>query len=68
MPHKQDESRIVAVPLHDTFAAEVRGVDFSKELSDEDFNEVYKAITKVNRSLDHATSSLTDVLLASMAW
>jgi len=47
MPHKE-ESNITAVPLHDTFAAEVKGVDFSKELSDEDFGHIYDAISKVS--------------------
>ena len=47
MPHKED-SNIYAVPLHDTFAAEVRGVDFSKDLSQEDFDQIYAAISKVS--------------------
>lgn len=47
MPHKED-SKISIVELHPTFAAEVYGVDFSGEVSKEDFDEVYKAITKVS--------------------
>lgn len=48
MPHKE-ESKVSVVELHPTFAAEVYGVDFSKgEVSPEDFDEVYKAITKVS--------------------
>ncbi len=49
MPHKEETNTvaITATPLHPTFAAEIKGVDFSKELSDDDFNEIYKAITKV---------------------
>jgi hypothetical protein len=46
MPHKE-ENQITAVPLHDSFAAEVRGVDFSKNLSEEDFAQIHAAITKV---------------------
>jgi hypothetical protein len=47
MPHKED-SKVYTVELHPTFAAEVYGVDFSQDVSPEDFNEVYKAITKVS--------------------
>ena len=49
MPHKE-ENKISIVPLHPTFAAEVYGVDFSPKtgVSAEDFEEVYKAITKVS--------------------
>jgi alpha-ketoglutarate-dependent 2,4-dichlorophenoxyacetate dioxygenase len=46
MPHKEEQD-ITAIPLHDTFAAEVRGVDFSQELSEEAFAKIYEAITKV---------------------
>ena len=49
MPHKE-ESKVSIVELHPTFAAEVHGVDFSQEVSPEDFDEVYKAITKVSQS------------------
>jgi alpha-ketoglutarate-dependent 2,4-dichlorophenoxyacetate dioxygenase len=50
MPHKED-SKISIVELHPTFAAEVYGVDFSDDVrgvSQEDFAEIYKAITKVS--------------------
>ena len=47
MPHKE-ENQISIVELHPTFAAEVHGVDFSGDVSDEQFDEVYKAITKVS--------------------
>ena len=47
MPHKED-SKIRLVELHPTFAAEVYGVDFSQDVSPEEFNEVYEAITKVS--------------------
>lgn len=42
-----DFSMISVKPLHSTFAAEVSGVDFSSALSDEVFQEVFKAVTKV---------------------
>lgn len=47
MPHKED-SKISINELHPTFAAEVSGVDFSGDVSKEDFDEIYKAITKVS--------------------
>lgn len=47
MPHKE-ESKIIVTELHPTFAAEVRGVDFSKEIADDVFQEVQEAITKVS--------------------
>ena len=49
MPHKE-ESKLNIVELHPTFAAEVYDVDFSQGVSDDDFDEIYKAITKVSRS------------------
>lgn len=36
-------------PLHPTFAAEIEGVDFSKAVSDEVFNEILAASAKVGR-------------------
>jgi hypothetical protein len=36
-------------PLHPTFGAEVRGIDFSQPVSDEVFAEVLAAITKVRQ-------------------
>ncbi|KXL46621.1 hypothetical protein M433DRAFT_334756 [Acidomyces richmondensis BFW] len=39
-------SSISIVELHPTFAAEVRGVDFSKEIPAEDFEQIQKAIAK----------------------
>ncbi|KAK4505562.1 hypothetical protein PRZ48_003525 [Zasmidium cellare] len=45
MPHKEDTS-IHIKELHPTFAAEVRGVDFSREIPDDVFQEVQAAITK----------------------
>lgn len=43
-------SSISIVELHPTFAAEVRGVDFSKEIPAEDFEQIQKAIAKVSHS------------------
>ncbi|EAU31760.1 conserved hypothetical protein [Aspergillus terreus NIH2624] len=39
-------SHISVNPIHPTFGAEVREVDFSKPLTDEVFSEIYSAITK----------------------
>lgn len=47
MPHKE-EGKVYVKELHPTFAAEVHGVDFSQDVSPEDFEEIYKAITKVS--------------------
>lgn len=46
MPHKED-SNITIKELHPTFAAELHGVDF-QNLDDAQFDEIYKAITKVS--------------------
>lgn len=43
MPHKQD---IEFIPLHPTFAAEVKGVDFSKPIPDDTFAQIKQGITK----------------------
>lgn len=48
MPHREDRPGISIVELHPTFAAVVRGVDFSKEIPPEDLDQVRKAITKVS--------------------
>ena len=47
MPHKE-VNHISIVELHASFAAEVHGVDFSQEISDDVFAEIYEAITKVS--------------------
>ena len=47
MPHKEENSFQV-VELHPTFAAEVHGIDFSQEISDELFAEIFKVVTKVS--------------------
>ena len=47
MPHKE-EIKLNIVELHPTFAAEVHDVDFSHGVSDEMFDQIYKAITKVS--------------------
>lgn len=46
MPHREDTT-IRITELHPTFAAEVRGVDFSKDIPHDVFQEVLEAITKV---------------------
>ncbi|KAK4546465.1 hypothetical protein LTR36_002142 [Oleoguttula mirabilis] len=48
MPHKDDSTAptISITELHPTFAAEVRGVDFSQDLPPAVFQEIYEAITK----------------------
>lgn len=46
MPHKE-ESKISIKELHPTFAAEIRGIDFSKEIPEDVFAEVLEAISKV---------------------
>ena len=52
MPHKED-SRVVINELHPTFAAEVRGVDFTKDVSPDVFDQIYQAITKVSEVIDN---------------
>lgn len=47
MPHKEN-STITIKELHPTFAAEVHDVDF-QNLTDEQFDEIYQAITKVSQ-------------------
>lgn len=44
MPHSV--SAISITELHPTFGAEVSGVDFSSPISEDDFREIYAAITK----------------------
>ena len=48
MPHKENNNVISIVELHPTFAAELRGVDFSKPISPRFFAEIHDAITKVS--------------------
>lgn len=45
MPSSKDQ--IEVIPLHATFTAEVRGVDFSKPIPDHIFAQVKDAIEKV---------------------
>lgn len=47
MPHKQE---LEFIPLHPTFAAEVKGVDFSKPISDDVFAEIKAGIAKARPS------------------
>lgn len=50
MPHKEDSNGSISITeLHPTFAAEVRGVDFSQDISPEVFKEIHGAITKVSK-------------------
>lgn len=50
---KDSQFDIITVkPLHPTFAAEISNVDFSKPLPDEVFQEIHRAVTKVNPSLE----------------
>lgn len=46
MPHKEN---LEIIPLHPTFAAEVKGVDFSGPLPDHVFAEIEAAMAKVSR-------------------
>ena len=49
MPHatEPDYKHIKVTPLAETFAAEVSGVDFSKPVPNQVFQEILSAITKV---------------------
>jgi len=47
MVQAQPTHSVEAIPLHKTFAAEVRGVDFSRPILPEVFAEIKRAITKV---------------------
>lgn len=49
MPHAQ-QSKLAITELHPLFAAEVRGVDFSKDIPDDTFAEILAAIAKVGAS------------------
>lgn len=44
---KQDSTTLEIIKLHPTFAAEVRGLDFSQEISEEVFQEVLGIFAKV---------------------
>lgn len=44
MPHKEES--LTVTELHPTFAAEVRGVDFSKPIPPDVFDEIHQAISK----------------------
>lgn len=46
MPHSVPKLNFV--PLHDTFGAECQGVDFSKPVEKDVFNEIYDGISKVS--------------------
>lgn len=57
MPHKEAPTPIEIIPLHPTFAAEVHGVDFSKDIPPEVFAEIKEAITKVRSHKTRRRSS-----------
>ncbi|KAK5129817.1 hypothetical protein LTR08_002794 [Meristemomyces frigidus] len=46
MPHKKEDGGVSVTELHPTFAAELRGVDFSQDISPEVFRKIHDAITK----------------------
>lgn len=48
MPHAEDYKYIQVKELHPTIGAEVFGVDFSKSVPDEVFEEILAAITKAH--------------------
>lgn len=56
MPHKQ---QLQIRELHPTFAAEVIGVDFSKPVPDDVFDEIKVALTKVRQNRPPAGDSHT---------
>lgn len=47
MPHREDR-KFQINELHPTFAAEIRGIDFSEPIPPDVFEQVYEAITKVS--------------------
>lgn len=47
MDNDQGFKHIIIKEIHPTFAAEVRGVDFSSPVADDVFAEILSAITKV---------------------
>ncbi|EME86877.1 uncharacterized protein MYCFIDRAFT_151887 [Pseudocercospora fijiensis CIRAD86] len=46
MPHAQERGKLTITELHPWFAAEVRGIDFSKQIPDDIFAEILAAIAK----------------------
>lgn len=50
MPHKEDATLHIT-ELHRSFAAKVEGVDFTKPIPPDEFEEIHKAITEVNHLL-----------------
>lgn len=47
MASNEGFKHIIVKEIHPTFAAEVRGIDFSSPLTDDAFGEILAAITKV---------------------
>jgi hypothetical protein len=58
MPHatETDYQHISVEPVGRTFGAEVSGVDFSKPVPDDVFQEILSAITKVSQDIGHKPS------------
>jgi alpha-ketoglutarate-dependent 2,4-dichlorophenoxyacetate dioxygenase len=52
MPHAEPYKNIQIKELHPTFGAEILGVDFSKPVPDDVFDEILAAITKVGVSAE----------------
>lgn len=50
MPHK-NETGVTVEQLHPTFSAQINGVDFSKPVPADTFQDIYDAITKVSGQL-----------------
>lgn len=57
MPHKQE---IEFIPLHPTFAAEVKGVDFSQPIPDDTFTQIQAGIAKARTLTSLPALSLRD--------
>lgn len=59
MPHAEEFHLITVKELHPTFGAEVSGVDFSKPVPEDVFQELYKAISKVSKCIRIILQRLT---------
>lgn len=61
MPPNADFQHISMEKIHPTFGAQVSGVDLSTPLADDVFDEIYRAISLVNRlCIDLETHMLID--------
>jgi alpha-ketoglutarate-dependent 2,4-dichlorophenoxyacetate dioxygenase len=61
MPHAVDYSLIQVKELHPTFGAEVSGVDFSRPVPEDVFQELWKAVNQV-RAAEFDALSTSSVL------